>query len=174
MSKAERHSAATLALKRVRRTAGGVALVRWAVANTVAARAAPAQLAARRLPVNMNVLVGEDKHRAFKKWIYTTNHRHPEKDLRIKENQDSAAPASAIPQKRKRGAGAEDAGSAGPAKKRAVGGRERERESVSQKHGTLLLAATHCALQKEAESRGMASHFPQCRKNEITVITTCV
>ena len=39
------------------------------------------------LPVNMNVLVGEDKHRAFKKWIYTTNHRHPEKDLLTKENQ---------------------------------------------------------------------------------------
>ena len=38
------------------------------------------------LPVNMNVLVGEDKHRAFKKWIYTTNHRHPEKDLLTKEN----------------------------------------------------------------------------------------
>ena len=39
------------------------------------------------LLINMNVLVGEDKHRAFKKWIYTTNHRHSEKDLLTKENQ---------------------------------------------------------------------------------------
>ena len=39
------------------------------------------------LPVNMSVLVGEDKHRAFKKWIYTTNHRQPEKDLLTKEKQ---------------------------------------------------------------------------------------
>ncbi|KAI1002317.1 hypothetical protein K3495_g5886 [Podosphaera aphanis] len=37
------------------------------------------------LPVNVNVLVGEDKHRAFKKMIYTTNHRHPEEDLPTKE-----------------------------------------------------------------------------------------
>lgn len=38
------------------------------------------------LPVNFNVLIGEDKHRAFKKWIYTTNYRYLEKDLLIKEN----------------------------------------------------------------------------------------
>lgn len=39
-----------------------------------------------RLLVNFNVLIGEDKHRIFKKWIYTTNHRYPKKDLLIKEN----------------------------------------------------------------------------------------
>lgn len=38
------------------------------------------------LLVNFNVLIGEDKHRAFKKWIYTTNYRYLEKDLLIKEN----------------------------------------------------------------------------------------
>ncbi|KAI1007409.1 hypothetical protein K3495_g815 [Podosphaera aphanis] len=38
------------------------------------------------LPINMNLLVGEDKRRAFKKMICTTNHRHPEKDLLTKEN----------------------------------------------------------------------------------------
>lgn len=38
------------------------------------------------LLVNFNILISEDKHRAFKKWIYSTNHRYPEKDLLIKEN----------------------------------------------------------------------------------------
>lgn len=38
------------------------------------------------LLVNFNVLIREDKHRAFKKWIYTTNYRYPKKDLLIKEN----------------------------------------------------------------------------------------
>lgn len=38
------------------------------------------------LPVNFNMLIGKDKHRAFKKWIYTTNYRYPKKDLLIKEN----------------------------------------------------------------------------------------
>ncbi|KAI0995550.1 hypothetical protein K3495_g12629 [Podosphaera aphanis] len=38
------------------------------------------------LSVNVNVLVGEDKYQAFKKMIYTTNHRYPEKDLLTKEN----------------------------------------------------------------------------------------
>lgn len=38
------------------------------------------------LPINFNVLIGKDKHRAFKKWIYTTNYRYPKKDLLIKEN----------------------------------------------------------------------------------------
>ena len=83
LSKAERYSAAMLALKRVRRTAGGDALVRGAVADTVAARVAPAQLAAR--------------------------------------GGDSAAPASAPALKRKRETGGDETG---PAKKRAVGGRE--------------------------------------------------
>lgn len=39
-----------------------------------------------RLPVNFNVLIGEDKHRRFKKWIYSTNYRNLEKDLLMKEN----------------------------------------------------------------------------------------
>lgn len=38
------------------------------------------------LPINFNMLIGKDKHRAFKKWIYTTNYRYPKKDLLIKEN----------------------------------------------------------------------------------------
>lgn len=38
------------------------------------------------LPVNVNVLIREDKHREFKKWIYSTNYRYPEKDLLTKEN----------------------------------------------------------------------------------------
>lgn len=38
------------------------------------------------LPVNFNVLISKDKHRIFKKWIYTINYRYPKKDLLIKEN----------------------------------------------------------------------------------------
>ena len=38
------------------------------------------------MPANCNVLVGEDKHRAFKKVIYTTNHLRPERDLLRWEN----------------------------------------------------------------------------------------
>ncbi|OXV08563.1 hypothetical protein Egran_03674, partial [Elaphomyces granulatus] len=38
------------------------------------------------IPANCNVLIGEDKHRHFKKVIYTTNHQHPERDLLHKEN----------------------------------------------------------------------------------------
>jgi len=38
------------------------------------------------MPANCNVLVGEDKHRYFKKVIYTTNHLRPERDLLQKEN----------------------------------------------------------------------------------------
>jgi hypothetical protein len=38
------------------------------------------------MPANCNVLVGEDKHRAFKKVIYTTNHQRPERDLLYWEN----------------------------------------------------------------------------------------
>lgn len=38
------------------------------------------------LPVNVNVLIREDKHREFKKWIYSTNYRYLEKDLLTKEN----------------------------------------------------------------------------------------
>lgn len=38
------------------------------------------------LPVNFNVLISKDKYRGFKKQIYTTNYRHPEKDLLTKEN----------------------------------------------------------------------------------------
>lgn len=38
------------------------------------------------LIVNCNSLLGKDKHRGFKKQIYSTNYRHLEKDLIIKEN----------------------------------------------------------------------------------------
>lgn len=38
------------------------------------------------LPINFNVLISKDKYRGFKKQIYTTNYRYPEKDLLIKEN----------------------------------------------------------------------------------------
>jgi len=38
------------------------------------------------LTVNCNSLLSKDKHRGFKKWIYSTNYRHLEKDLLIKEN----------------------------------------------------------------------------------------
>lgn len=38
------------------------------------------------LLVNFNVTIGEDKHRAFKKQIYTTNYRYLEKDLLTKES----------------------------------------------------------------------------------------
>lgn len=38
------------------------------------------------LLVNFNVTIGKDKHRAFKKWIYTTNYRYPKKDLLTKES----------------------------------------------------------------------------------------
>lgn len=32
------------------------------------------------------MLIGKDKYREFKKWIFGTNHRNPEKDLLLKEN----------------------------------------------------------------------------------------
>lgn len=38
------------------------------------------------LPINVNVLISEDKYREFKKWIYSTNYRYLEKDLLTKEN----------------------------------------------------------------------------------------
>lgn len=38
------------------------------------------------MPININVLIGEDKHREFKKWIFGTNYRNLEKDLLLKEN----------------------------------------------------------------------------------------
>lgn len=38
------------------------------------------------LPINVNVLIREDKYREFKKWIYSTNYRYLEKDLLTKEN----------------------------------------------------------------------------------------
>lgn len=38
------------------------------------------------LLVNFNVTISEDKHRVFKKWIYTTNYRYLEKDLLTKES----------------------------------------------------------------------------------------
>jgi hypothetical protein len=38
------------------------------------------------MPANLNVLIGEDKHRFFKKVVYTTNHQHPGRDLLQKEN----------------------------------------------------------------------------------------
>jgi hypothetical protein len=38
------------------------------------------------MPANCNVLIGEDKHRAFKKVIYNTNHQRPERDLLCWEN----------------------------------------------------------------------------------------
>lgn len=38
------------------------------------------------LPVNFNITISKDKHRAFKKQIYTTNYRYLEKDLLTKES----------------------------------------------------------------------------------------
>jgi hypothetical protein len=38
------------------------------------------------MPANCNVLIWEDKHRAFKKVIYTTNHQRPQRDLLHWEN----------------------------------------------------------------------------------------
>lgn len=38
------------------------------------------------LPINVNILISKDKYREFKKQIYSTNHRHLEKDLLTKEN----------------------------------------------------------------------------------------
>ena len=38
------------------------------------------------IPSNCNVLIGEDKHRFFKKIVYDTNHRRVEKELLSKEN----------------------------------------------------------------------------------------
>lgn len=35
---------------------------------------------------NCNVLIGEDKHRAYKKAIYYTNHQNPERDLLARES----------------------------------------------------------------------------------------
>lgn len=46
----------------------------------------PSTIEEYRLPININVLIREDKHQAFKKQIYTTNYRNLEKDLLLKEN----------------------------------------------------------------------------------------
>lgn len=46
----------------------------------------PAIVDAFGLPININVLIGEDKYREFKKQIFSTNYRNLEKDLLLKEN----------------------------------------------------------------------------------------
>lgn len=46
----------------------------------------PATADAFRLPININILIREDKHRKFKKQIFGTNYRNLEKDLLLKEN----------------------------------------------------------------------------------------